>query len=115
MGLKAPFIIPQLGGGATSSRRAGRLKIFDSPQWRGEKFWMPPEGGPINFGRVGKGGEKYFRLDLFFLITEIQCFLVFLWVLGYFRSFWSKEGVKNFRRVAMERAQFCDVSLGGKN
>ena len=37
----------------------------------GEKFWTRREGGAKNF-----------RIDLFFLNPEIQCFLVFLWILG---------------------------------
>ena len=55
---------------------------------------MAPGGGARNFGR--KGGAKNFRLDLFFLIPEIQCFLMFLWVLGYF-NFLGQRGGENFR------------------
>ena len=43
-------------------------------------------GGAKNFERIAKGERRKIS-DLIFFISEIQCFLVFLWVLGYY-IFW---------------------------
>ena len=73
-------------------------------------FWTRRKKGGEKFWTRRKGGAKNFRLDLFFFwIPEIQCFLMFLWVLGYFQflgqrggeNFQTRRegGAKNFRRV----------------
>ena len=71
-------------GGAGGSGVGGGEKFWTRREGGGEKFWTRPEGGAKNFGRVAKGGRKISDLIYFFLNPEIQCFLVFLWVLGYF-------------------------------
>ena len=51
----------------------------------GQKFWIRNEGG-----------QKI--SDFIFFISEIQCFLVFLWILGYF-YFSGKRGAKIYFRT----------------
>ena len=73
--------------GAQHSFQVKEASLFTGGGWQqlaggGEKFWTRPEGGAKNFGRVAKGGRKISDLIYIFQITEIQCFLEFLCVLG---------------------------------
>ena len=75
-----------------------------SPGGGAEKFWIAREGGWAKmFDASWRGGAKIldvsrrgknFNLYLFFQLTQIQCFQVFLWILGLFLN--SKGGDSSF-------------------
>ena len=79
---KGSYIIYRMGVKNFGRVAKGGRKILDASRRGGEKFWTRPEGGAKNFGRVSKGGRKISDLIYIFQITEIQCFLEFLCVLG---------------------------------
>ena len=55
---------------------------------------------------MGGGGD--FRLDLFFLLTKIQCFLVVLWGFGYFQILGQRE-LKNLGASQRDGGIFFDL------
>ena len=71
--LFALFQIMETNFAATVKLKPGAKNFGRIAKGGGEQFWTPREGGAKNF-----------RLDLFSFNPEIKCFLVFLWVLGYF-------------------------------
>ena len=84
------------------------LNVFSSYY----KFWGILYFYVKKFWTRREGGAKNFRLDLFFWIPEIQCFLMFLWVLGYFQ-FLGQRGGENFRTRREGGRKISDASLGG--
>ena len=74
------FIIYGMGGRVAPG---GEEELRLAREGRAKNFGRILKGrGAENFGRVPKGGRKFSDLINFFWISEIQCFLVFLWVLG---------------------------------